>query len=87
MGVASIILGILSILISLVTAGAFGWIGCIMSIIGIILGGLGTRNPQEKGVSIAGLVFSIIGFLISILLFAACKACSGLFNAIFFLGL
>lgn len=83
MGIASLILGILAILISLLSAGGLGWLGCIMSAVGIILGGLGCRNPEEKGISIAGLVVSIIAFLISILLFAACKVIVGVFKTIF----
>lgn len=76
MGIASLILGILSLLFALIFTG-FQWIGAIVGLIGIILGALGRKNPEKKGIATAGLVCSIIGFILSILLFVACVACIG----------
>ena len=77
MGVASLVLGIISIILGLFTAGSLGWAGAIMGIIGIILGGLGRKNPDKKGIATAGLVCSIIGTILCLLLYIACIACIG----------
>jgi len=75
MGVASLVLGILATIIGLFSAGAFGWLGAIIGVIGIVLGALARKNPQNKGVATAGLILSIIGFALSIILYVACVAC------------
>lgn len=75
MGVASLILGIIAILIGLVSAGLLGWLGAIIGIIGIILGALGRRNPEGKGLATGGLVCSIIGTILSLAFYIACAAC------------
>lgn len=77
MGVASLVLGILSLLIGLFSSGLLGWLGAIMAIIGIILGALGRKNPENKGISTAGLVCSIIGLVLCLILYIACAACVG----------
>lgn len=77
MGVASLVLGILSLLIGLFSSGLLGWLGAIMAIIGIILGALGRKNPEKKGISTAGLVCSIIGLVLCLILYIACAACVG----------
>lgn len=76
MGVASLVLGIISIICGFFLSG-FQWIGAIVGLIGIILGAQGRKNPEKKGIATAGLVCSIIGFILSILLFVACAACVG----------
>lgn len=75
MGVASLVLGILATIIGLFSAGAFGWLGAIIGIFGIVLGALGRKNAQCKGVATAGLILSIIGFVLSTILYFACVAC------------
>ena len=77
MGVASLVLGILSLLIGLFSSGLLGWLEAIMAIIGIILGALGRKNPEKKGISTAGLVCSIIGLVLCLILYIACAACVG----------
>lgn len=78
MGVAALVLGIIAIVCGLFLAG-FQWVGAIAGLIGIILGALGRKNPEKKGISTAGLVCSIIGFILCIILYVACVACiSGL---------
>ncbi len=76
MGVASLILGIIAIIIGIFLAG-FQWIGAIVGLIGIILGALGRKDPEKKGIATAGLVCSIIGFIFCIIFFIACVACVG----------
>lgn len=77
MGVASLILGIISILIGVFLSGLVGWLGAIVGILGIILGALGRKNAENRGVATGGLVCSIIGTILSLLLFLACAACAG----------
>ena len=63
MAVASLVLGILSIVTF------WGWFLTLpLSIIGIIMGALGRRSISRRGIATAGLVCSIIG-LAAFLLF------------------
>ena len=75
MGVASLVLGIISLVISCIFS-AVGWLGSIFGLVGIILGAAGRKNPAKKGVATAGLVCSIIGFILGIIFFIACAACA-----------
>lgn len=77
MGIASLVLGIIAVIVGLFSAGALGWLGAILAIIGIILGALAKKNPEKKGIATAGLVLSIIGLILSLLLYIACIACIG----------
>lgn len=77
MGVASLVLGIIALVIGLFSAGTLGWLGAILAIIGIILGALGKKDPQKNGIATAGLVCSIIGLVLCLLLYIACVACIG----------
>ncbi|MBP5593857.1 hypothetical protein [Pseudobutyrivibrio sp.] len=77
MGVASLVLGIISIVIGLFSGGVLGWLGAIIAIIGIVLGALGKKNPESKGIATGGLVCSIIGLILCLLLYIACAACVG----------
>lgn len=77
MGIASLVLGILSLVIGLVSAGSFGWLGAILAIVGIILGALGRKDPVKKGIATGGLVCSIIGLVLCLILYIACVACLG----------
>ena len=76
MAVASLVLGIISIVIGLFVS-AWGWAGAIIGIIGIILGVQGRKDPEKKGLATAGLVCSIIGTVLCVLFFLACAACLG----------
>ena len=75
MGVASLVLGIISIVIGVCSSGLLGWLGAILAIIGVILGALGRKDPEKKGIATAGLVCSIIGLILCLLLYLACAAC------------
>lgn len=76
MGIASLVLGIIAIVCGLFLAG-FQWVGAIVGLIGIVLGALGRKDPEKKGISTAGMICSIIGFVFCIILFVACAACIG----------
>lgn len=76
MGVASLVLGILSIVISFFGVG-FQWVGAVLGLIGIILGAMGRKNPEKKGISTAGMVCSIIGFILCIVVYVGCAMCIG----------
>ena len=75
MGVASLILGIVSVVIAVFISG-FGWVAALLGIVGIILGALARKNGTG-GVATAGLVLSIIGLVLGLLLYIACVACIG----------
>jgi len=77
MGVASLVLGIISLVFVLIPPlWLVGWIGAIVGVIGIVLGALGRKNAkaasQPTGSATAGLVMSIIGTILSGIIFAAC---------------
>ena len=69
MAVASLVLGIVAVVLST----AFCWtfvgpiIGIVCAIIGIPLGVIGKRSPYKKGLAMGGLVTSIIGLVFAIL--------------------
>lgn len=79
MAVAALVLGIISIVCGVFSAGSLGWLGGVIGIVGIILGALARKNgPVEKqGMATAGLVCSIIGTILCLLLYIACVACIG----------
>lgn len=77
MAVASLVLGILSIVIGLFSAGSLGWLGAILGVVGIILGVQGKKDESKKGLAQAGFVCSIIGTILCLLLYVACIACIG----------
>lgn len=74
MGIASLVLGILSILLALFAAG-YQWAGILFGIVGIVLGVLGRKDSAQRGIATAGLACSITGIVLSIILFIACVAC------------
>ena len=77
MGVASLVLGIISLVIGVFSSGALGWLGAILAVVGIVFGAMGRKNPDKKGIATAGLVCSIIGLVLCLLLYIACAACLG----------
>lgn len=77
MAVASLVLGIISVVLGVFTGGALGWVGAIIAILGIILGALAKKDPAKKGMATAGLVLSIIGLVLCLLFYLACAACVG----------
>jgi len=72
-GVAALVLGIVSVVFSLILGGA-GWVGPIIGIVGIVLGAVAKKKGQG-GIATAGLVLSIIGTAISLIITIACIAC------------
>ncbi len=73
MAVASLVLGILSILF--LFTGPFSFIGLILGIVGIVMGVLARKEDPGNTLSTGGLVTSIIGCALSLLLNIACIAC------------
>ena len=47
-----------------------------MGIVGIVLGALARKNPDKKGMATAGLVCSIIGTVLCLILYIACVGCA-----------
>lgn len=73
MAVASLVLGILSIIFSFF--GGINLIGAILGIIGIVLGTLGRKDESKKGLATGGMVCSIIGTILCVIFYIACAAC------------
>ena len=73
MAIASLILGIISLILSFF---GLGIISIFTAIIGIILGVLGRKDPEKKGMA-GGLVCSIIALVLGIIMWIACAAVVG----------
>ena len=74
MAIASLILGIISLILSFF---GLGIISVFTAIIGIILGVLGRKDPEKKGMATAGLVCSIIALVLGVIMWIACAAVVG----------
>lgn len=82
MGVASLVLGIISLLFSIgFGAVGWGWIGSICGVVAIILGAIARKNPEQKGLATGGLVSGIIALSWGIIATIACIACLGAASA------
>ncbi|NLD16656.1 MAG: DUF4190 domain-containing protein [Tissierellia bacterium] len=77
MAIASLVLGIISLVIALFAAAPLGWLGAILGLIGVVLGAKGRKDIENRGMATAGLVCSIIGLILNLLFFIACAACLG----------
>lgn len=73
MGVASLVLGIISIVGACFAPALTAWIFAIPGIIGIILAAVGKKNNAKCAT--AGLVLSIIGTALALIAYIACAAC------------
>ena len=76
MAIASLVLGIISLVCGFFLSG-YQWLGAIVGLIGIVLGAKARSDPEKRGMATAGLVCSIIGFILCIILYVACVACVG----------
>ena len=72
MGIASLVLGIISVVWACLGGT---WLSAIVGLIGIILGAVGKKN--NASCAVAGLVLSVIGTALSLLFYIACVACVG----------
>ncbi len=70
MGVASLVLGIIALIMSFIPGVSL--VGMIVSIVGVILGALGRRVPEKAGMATGGLVCSIIALVFCGIFFFAC---------------
>ena len=76
MAIASLVLGIISIVLNFV---GYSWVGLIMGIVGIVLG-VSAKKNNPSGIASAGLIVSIIGTILCAFIFIACVACVGILS-------
>lgn len=80
MAIASLVLGIVSLVFAVLIPG-LQFLAPIVGIIGIILGVVSRNNLKEAnqptGMATAGMVMSIIGTILGILMYLLCVACVG----------
>lgn len=79
MAVASLVLGLISLVLSVVF-GIFslGWVGAICGIISIVLGAIAKKKcPEQSGKATAGIILSIIGLAWGVIATISCLACAG----------
>ena len=74
MAVASLVLGIVSIVFSFIPLTAFKIIGAVLAAGGIFLGAFGRKVPEKRGIGTAGMILSIVGFVLCVILWIACAA-------------
>ena len=84
MGIAGLILGILGAIGGFIPVVVYGaW---LFALIGIILSAMGMKKAkaanQPSGLCIAGLVISIIGFVIALPSLICAVACAGAVNSL-----
>ena len=73
MAVASLVLGIVSIVFALIVPVA--WIGIIAGVIGIVLGVV-AKKQEPSGMATGGIVTSIIGTALAAVLYLSCVYCA-----------
>lgn len=75
MAVASLVLGICSLVFPFI---GLGWLSVLLGIVGIVLGALGKKkNTEKQGMATAGIVMSIIAVALGVVSWIACAACIG----------
>lgn len=77
MAIASLVLGIVGLVLDLVSVGTLGWLGVIMGVVAIVLGALGRKKPEGKGIATAGLVLGILSVVFGMILFVSCVLVAG----------
>ncbi|MCQ4725415.1 hypothetical protein NE664_01900 [Anaerotignum faecicola] len=69
MAVASLVLGILSIICSFI---GYQPVGIVLAVIGIVLGSKACCDPANASLARAGKICSIVGLVLCLLIFAVC---------------
>lgn len=73
MAIASLVLGIIAVVFCLM--GPLAWLGLIVGVVGLVLAIL-ARKTEKTGASTAGMVLSIIGIVLSGIMWLACMVCA-----------
>ena len=74
MAIASLVLGILALILTIASSGLFGWLSAVLAIIGIVLGIKG-KSTEQRGIATAGIVCSIIALALGLIIWIACVVC------------
>lgn len=80
MAVGSLVLGIIALVWSLVIPAKV--VAVILGLIGIVLGALGKKDPERKGMATAGLVLSILAVIFGLIMFVVCAGTFASLDAI-----
>ena len=75
MAVASLVLGICSIVFGVIGLGIP--IGAVCAIVGIVLGNMPKKKRERSSMAKAGFICSVVGTILSLLVLIACTACVG----------
>ena len=71
MGVASLVLGICSIVFAVISWGCLWWLSLILAVVGVVLGIIDMKKKKEAGVALGmakgGFICSIIGICMAII--------------------
>ena len=81
MAVASLVLGIISTIWGVILPSKI--IGAIIGIVGIVLGAVVKKNDPSNGMATAGLVLSVVGTVLCLIISVACAAACGACGALF----
>ncbi|GEM_PF-750835 len=77
MGIASLIMGIIAMMMSLgIELGPVAGVpGILFAVLGIVFGAIGKKKPETAGLAKVGMVLSILALLWNIIMTVACVAC------------
>lgn len=71
MGVASLVLGICSIVFAVISWGCLWWLSLVLGVVGLILGLIDIRKKKEEcidpGMAKGGFICSIVGICLAII--------------------
>jgi hypothetical protein len=71
MGVASLVLGICSIVFAVISWGCLWWLSLILAVVGVVLGIIDMKKKKESGeaygMAKGGLICSIIGICMALI--------------------
>ena len=59
-------------------------LGVILGVVGVVLGALGRKDPESKGLATAGLVLGLIAVVLGVAVYVACEMAKSAVRSAFF---